>query len=364
MVNLNFGGRNKVTSVDGLLKITLDVGEDFPFDIEEVAIYYDPGSGKVDIKDERIPKDIRENMLQFFGDDVRTYVSFLERHLECFFRGEVPSFTSSPSPSLKDTSPEEKGGIFTVEGKRVHPVSLDISAVAGYKGPLNVEFSVYRSNVSFFVCKSLRIYVECARCKKNTRIEKSGRCPGCGSSIELRYSFAVDSHFLGNLALLGAKFVRFDTMLYQLGCLGCGECYETAIEKGASVSFACLRCRCNMMAKLQSLEFKHKELRQASKPGELPSKGACTHYKRSFRWFRFPCCNALFPCDICHNAQSDHDAVLASKMVCGLCGKEQSTRTYCSCGMSIKGKSSFWEGGKGTRDKTKMSKRDKKKYKM
>lgn len=35
-------------------------------------------------------------------------------------------------------------------------------------------------------------------------------------------------------------------------------------------------------------------------------KGTCKHYKKSKRWLRFSCCNRIYPCDICHDEQSDH----------------------------------------------------------
>lgn len=53
-------------------------------------------------------------------------------------------------------------------------------------------------------------------------------------------------------------------------------------------------------------------------------------------------------------------------MICGFCSKEQKySKEKCVCGASLtnssKGKM-FWEGGKGTRDRSKMSKNDPKKY--
>ncbi len=49
-------------------------------------------------------------------------------------------------------------------------------------------------------------------------------------------------------------------------------------------------------------------------------------------------------------------------MVCGLCKKKQTVKNSCDCGMSLKRSSGHWEGGRGTRDKAAMSKKDKKKY--
>ena len=45
------------------------------------------------------------------------------------------------------------------------------------------------------------------------------------------------------------------------------------------------------------------------RPGEaLPDQGSCKHAKKSFRWFKFPCCQASFPCDTCHDVFSWDDA--------------------------------------------------------
>ena len=36
-------------------------------------------------------------------------------------------------------------------------------------------------------------------------------------------------------------------------------------------------------------------------PGKpLPANGTCKHYGKSYRWFRFPCCGRVYPCDVCH----------------------------------------------------------------
>lgn len=60
---------------------------------------------------------------------------------------------------------------------------------------------------------------------------------------------------------------------------------------------------------------------QEGKP--LPSFGTCKHYKKSYRWLRFPCCGKAYPCDACHDANEDHEMKLANRMICGFCCKEQ-----------------------------------------
>ncbi|KAI4604107.1 hypothetical protein KJ359_000235 [Pestalotiopsis sp. 9143b] len=98
----------------------------------------------------------------------------------------------------------------------------------------------------------------------------------------------------------------------------------------------------------------------------LPDRGACAHYKRSYRWFRFSCCSKVHPCDKCHDAAEDHINEWANRMICGWCSREQNyaVEACLFCGRSVIGRKGrgFWEGGKGTRDKTRMSRKDKRKY--
>ncbi|KAF8820721.1 CHY zinc finger protein, partial [Cardiosporidium cionae] len=97
----------------------------------------------------------------------------------------------------------------------------------------------------------------------------------------------------------------------------------------------------------------------------LPGLGTCKHYKKSHRWLRFPCCLKVFPCDICHDAASDHPHEWARRMICGFCSKEQCySSKQCSCGHAVTAKrSAFWEGGHGCRNTTFMNKKDNRKYK-
>ncbi len=123
--------------------------------------------------------------------------------------------------------------------------------------------------------------------------------------------------------------------------------------------------------------------------------GTCKHYRKSFRWLRFPCCGKCsfdrfdpqsiellmvcenpfvillfssgkcYPCDTCHDAAEDHPAVWANRMLCGFCGLEQPFSSKpCSCGSQLAKSSSmtrFWEGGKGNRNTRALSKNDSKK---
>lgn len=105
----------------------------------------------------------------------------------------------------------------------------------------------------------------------------------------------------------------------------------------------------------------------------LPDQGTCKHYRHSHRWLRFPCCGRRFPCDLCHEEQTDgHELQWAKRMVCGFCSVEQSVENRCtSCGKRVtttasrpEGKNTrYWEGGTGQRDRKKLSRKDPHKYK-
>eukprot|EP00764_Aduncisulcus_paluster_P000183 gnl/Carplike_NY0171/10245_a14415_131.p1 GENE.gnl/Carplike_NY0171/10245_a14415_131~~gnl/Carplike_NY0171/10245_a14415_131.p1 ORF type:complete len:164 (-),score=34.45 gnl/Carplike_NY0171/10245_a14415_131:98-532(-) len=111
----------------------------------------------------------------------------------------------------------------------------------------------------------------------------------------------------------------------------------------------------------------------------LPKSGACKHYKKSHRYFRFPCCGLSFPCDLCHEAAitDGHAPLPATHTICGFCSHEWKINpnthadTHCPrCGKSIRkvGMSErgvvtkHWEGGAGCRDKTQLSRKDKRKH--
>jgi len=101
--------------------------------------------------------------------------------------------------------------------------------------------------------------------------------------------------------------------------------------------------------------------------GPLPNTGTCKHYRLSFRWFRFPCCGKAYACDECHDLVSDHESAYAKQIICGFCSSEQRSDqkicVKCSKAFTQEVSSVFWEGGKGCRDKAKMSNKDDRKFK-
>lgn len=111
----------------------------------------------------------------------------------------------------------------------------------------------------------------------------------------------------------------------------------------------------------------------AIQPGQpLPGTGTCRHYHHSHRWLRFPCCGHRFPCDLCHEEQTDgHEMKWATRMVCGYCSTEQALGERCrvcekklarSTATQAGRPTRFWEGGKGCRDPKRMDRHDPRRY--
>jgi hypothetical protein len=75
----------------------------------------------------------------------------------------------------------------------------------------------------------------------------------------------------------------------------------------------------------------------------------------------------VYACDKCHDEGEEHPNEWANRMICGWCSREQNYRPE-DCGfchgvlVGKRGGGGFWEGGKGTRDRVRMSRKDKRKF--
>lgn len=124
--------------------------------------------------------------------------------------------------------------------------------------------------------------------------------------------------------------------------------------------------------------------------------GACKHFKKSHRLFKFPCCNKvrhykkeeknlcrnilfffimknnnffttfnmnndnyiyififffcvqIFPCPTCHDLNSNHECDIAKRVICGFCYREFSDDEVCICqrDKKLKKGGKFWEVSK------------------
>ncbi|XP_068741541.1 uncharacterized protein [Montipora capricornis] len=258
-------------------------------------------------------------------------------------------------------------------------------------------------SISSLRANKVAFTLECSRCKQriDQQISAAGsvgkQCTRCASTFAVTYRPAVIHQFssiLGYLDIDGC--LPFDVVLPEselvLGCFYCSkETTVKGLQYGGNWSW-CSHCHQKLRFQIQSTRFqllqsgasnmevslrKNATLGIPSKPKKtprnagvkegqpLPGNGTCKHYKKSFRWLRFPCCGKCYPCDLCHEEEEDHEMKYATRMVCGFCSKEQpySQQACSGCKAAVtKSRSAHWEGGKGCRDKVVMSRNDDKKY--
>jgi len=252
-------------------------------------------------------------------------------------------------------------------------------------------------NVATLQLKNVMVVVQCVRCKAKTDFnlvaKKKSTAPCRKCHVNQSATFYPEivhqySHVAGYLHLDGCK--AFDVVLIDsnivINCLSCSKDHtKKGLAYGRKSDHWCVHCHAKMEIQIMASKFvqlqkngdKVVEVKASAKkpvkyPGikegnPLPEKGTCKHYKKSYRWLRFPCCGKVYPCDVCHEEgeENDHEMKFATRMICGYCSKEQpfaKDKPCINCKSNVtKSKSSHWEGGKGCRSKVAMSRSDNKK---
>lgn len=222
----------------------------------------------------------------------------------------------------------------------------------------------------------------------STRIES---CPKCAGSFEMTFAPQLlhqNSIRAGTIEAIGCTIADMLPSTFQPTCSTCSTPFPSppgmVSVRGDTPIQVCRSCHSKMTFTIPEVKF----LRLSSTTRELPLRkprrenlgvttgtplplnGTCSHYAHSYRWFRFSCCGRVHPCDRCHDSAEAHVNDRAERMLCGWCSREQRFRPEdCAhCGRSVirrrrgGGAARFWEGGKGTRERGLMSRKDKRKY--
>ncbi|KAL5358804.1 CHY zinc finger domain protein [Aspergillus floccosus] len=248
----------------------------------------------------------------------------------------------------------------------------------------------------------LCITVKCERCKEPADVKnipqikekgdgtspKIETCKKCANTMSLgfrRQLIHSHSNRAGYLDLDGCTIADLLPSSFIPTCAECSTAFPgpgVVAYRGESAMANCRQCHRKMVPEVKFLRVgsaayssrdrapqrrKPKEVLGIVAGQELPRRGRCQHYGKSYRWFRFSCCAKVFPCDKCHDAAEDHPNEHANRMICGFCSREQIYRPencgICRAVLIGKAGSGFWEGGKGTRNKVLMSRKDPRKYK-
>ena len=211
-------------------------------------------------------------------------------------------------------------------------------------------------NIELLELSTLNLTVKCTRCRDSTDITnispnttgahtamRSASCKKCALPLAAGWRadlLHANSIRAGYLDLEGCTVVDLLPSHFTPTCATCSTPVATpgivAVRGDAPIS-VCRECHKKLSFTLpevrflavsnahataaQSLPRRKKETLGLVAGIELPNRGRCTHYRRSFRWFRFGCCGKVYPCDRCHDAVAGHLNEFANRMVCGMCSR-------------------------------------------
>lgn len=238
----------------------------------------------------------------------------------------------------------------------------------------------------------LSINVKCERCRTineitglTANVEKASSCKKCVTPFTAKFRPEMVHQNSIRAGFVDVTNCTVADMLPSTFVPTCGRCSTPSqglvSVRGEVTTNVCRECHGKFTFKIPGVKFlaiihggalpptgpRRRQEKLGLHTGEpLPDRGSCSHYKKSYRWFRFSCCSKVYPCDKCHDGSEDHVNEWANRMICGWCSREQNyaVEACTFCGRSVIGRKGrgFWEGGRGTRDKTVMSRKDPRKF--
>ncbi|KAL2130131.1 hypothetical protein VTI74DRAFT_6853 [Chaetomium olivicolor] len=321
----------------------------------------------------------------------RGHIHVIPRPPEWAF--EDGSDGSESSDEDYDSEDEDGGAVLEVDNPPAY--SLPITQTPERGTALSFP-SIELHGIELLQITLLSLIVKCDRCKTLNEIPslrdnlpKSSSCKKCATPFTARFRQELihqNSTRAGFIDATGCTVSDLLPSTFVPTCARCSTPSPTGFSsvRGDSTTNVCRECHARFTFMLPDVKFlayapgSHAKLPPTTGPkrrqeklglhaGEpLPNNGACGHYKRSYRWFRFSCCSKVYACDKCHDQAEEHINEWANRMVCGWCSREQNynVESCTFCGRSVIGKrgKGFWEGGKGTRDQRLMRRTDKRKY--
>lgn len=341
-----------------------------------------------------------------YRDPARPHVQYIQRPPE-WHVPEHHKYDSDESETEESDDSDEQtdSDTETVAGGAMLPVVDNTGVERGVR----ISFpELSLQGIELVHITSLSLAVKCDRCKQTVEISnikpststgatavRSETCTKCTATFALCFRpelMHINSNKAGYIDVENASIVDMLPSTFQPTCAECSEPFP--VPPGVrcthkdSTLVVCRSCHAKMTIQISDVRFlrisstsslnpsrggthqtRHKENLGITGGTPLPLNGRCSHYAKSYRWFRFSCCNRVYPCDRCHDAaEKEHANEHAERMICGWCSREQRYQPdQCRmCGRSVVRKSSkggFWEGGKGTRERRLMNRNDRRKYK-
>ncbi|KAK0709462.1 hypothetical protein B0T26DRAFT_406950 [Lasiosphaeria miniovina] len=355
---------------------------------EKVAVEVPPSPGKE-------TKEVKHSPAL---DSGKGHIHFIQRPPEWADVADSKEIDSSDAFTCSDDDDDDDEEEEADGGATVQAESSNLPTQTLERGTAMSFPSIELHGIDLLHVSVLSISVKCARCKTLNEIgglkdnlEKSSSCKKCATSLTVKFRQELvhqNSTRAGFIDASGCTVADILPSTFVPTCSTCSTPYQQGLTsvRGEVTTNVCRECHGRFTFKIPDIKFiayapgMSGQLPPTSGPrrrqdklglhvGEpLPNRGACQHYKRSFRWFRFSCCSKVYPCDKCHDDGEDGSHVIewANRMICGFCSREQNYRVdSCAfCGRSVIGKrgNGYWEGGKGTRNQVLMRRGDKRKH--
>ncbi|KAI0169015.1 hypothetical protein GGR52DRAFT_502335 [Hypoxylon sp. FL1284] len=325
------------------------------------------------------------------GEDGKSHIHIIPRPPEWSFDNESGESDDSDSDYWDSEDESDDGGAQIDTGTEgVSRVTQQVEKGTAISFPFIELYGIELLQVTI-----LNISVKCERCRTlndvtglRPEVEKESSCSKCATAFTVKFRQEMVHQNSVRAGFIDVASCTVNDMLPSTFVPTCSRCSTPSqglvSVRGESITNVCRECHAKFTFKTPEVKFlaithgsgalppaAGPRRRQDRLPGvragePLPGRGTCAHYRRSYRWFRFGCCGRVHACDRCHDAAEDHPQERAARMVCGWCAREQRyAPDACSfCGRAVVGPRArgFWEGGKGTRDRTRMSRRDKRKF--
>ncbi|KAJ4561003.1 hypothetical protein HRR79_007565 [Exophiala dermatitidis] len=342
-------------------------------------------------------------------DEERPHLKLIPRPPEWSQHESESDYDSeTTSASGSDTDFDEDGE----DGEQGGGASLPAPSTSSERGIILSFPNLELHNIEILSVASLSLSVKCLRCKSPLDIKnikpsntttnaqststpaspssvRAESCPKCTTPFTISYTsdlLHANSIRAGTLEVTGCTITDMLPSTFQPTCSSCSTTFPVPpgmiSVRGDTPIQVCRACHAKMTFTITEVKFLRVSSSAAALPMRrpkkeslgisagtpLPNNGVCAHYRHSYRWFRFGCCGRVYPCDRCHDAAEAHVNEHADRMICGWCSREQRFKPEdCAvCGRSVirrRRAGGFWEGGKGTRDKKLMSRKDPRKYK-
>ncbi|KAF3018468.1 hypothetical protein E8E14_008252 [Neopestalotiopsis sp. 37M] len=303
--------------------------------------------------------------------DNKNHVQVIQRPPEWTLIDEHGDSEGSSSDDWDSEDDSDGGGVLVERmNTSVYEAAHQVESGTSISFPL-----VELHGIELLQVTILGLNVKCERCRTINEVtglkpntEKASSCKKCATAFTIKFRPEMVHQNSIRAGFIDVAGCTVADMLPSTFVPTCGRCSSPGLGlvsvRGEVTTNVCRECHGKFTFKIPEVKFlaishgavlppstgpKRRQEKLGLHAGEpLPDRGT------------------LHPCDKCHDAAEDHINEWANRMICGWCSREQNyaVEACLFCGRSVIGRKGrgFWEGGKGTRDKTRMSRKDKRKY--